>query len=145
MKIALWPRFARAPLLDHLGREADFHCQLVDDADSLRAALDGAQALVMPGSSYDATVARVLREQAGTLRFIQLLTAGYEGLLEHGVPPGVRVANAGDSCRTNSAHKAQSGHGFTCSPRVGWRSYRSHLLAKLSDHVLVTSHAVISL
>ena len=97
MKIALWPRFARAPLLDQLGREPDFDCHLVDDADSLRAALDGARALVMPGSSYDAQVARVLREQAGALRFIQLLTAGYEGLLEHGVPAGVRVANAGDS------------------------------------------------
>lgn len=70
---------------------------VVDDLDKLAAAAPEIEVLVIGGHFFDARVAEVLRARAQRLRFIQSFTAGYEGLQAHGVPPGVVVANAGDS------------------------------------------------
>ncbi len=97
MKVVLWPNLAKVELIGRLGKIAGIDLVLVDCVEKLIAALREAQVLTIGGSSYDARVAEALRDHGGGLRFIQLLTAGYEGPQLHGVPPGVVVANAGDS------------------------------------------------
>lgn len=97
VKIVVHTRFAREPLLEALGSESRFDTVAIDDAGALAEGLRDAHALVLPGQAYDAALASCLRTQAPRLRLIQLLTAGYDLLQVHGVPPGVRVATAGDS------------------------------------------------
>lgn len=97
MKLVFWARIAEAALGARLGAIPGLDVTVVRRRDELAAALPSAQALVMAGGDYTAGVADIVRANGATLRLIQLLTAGYEGLEEHGVPPGVTVANAGDS------------------------------------------------
>lgn len=59
-------------------------------------ALPEATVLVLMGQAYSAELAQALR-RAGSLRLIQLLTAGYDRLEQFGVPAHVRVATAGPS------------------------------------------------
>jgi phosphoglycerate dehydrogenase-like enzyme len=64
----------------------------VTERPELCAALRGADAFVLENSRYDAEVARWVAESP--LRWIQLLSSGYENLVRHGVPDGVTVTNA---------------------------------------------------
>ncbi|MSQ51476.1 MAG: D-2-hydroxyacid dehydrogenase [Betaproteobacteria bacterium] len=97
MKVVFWPYLAKAEMLERFGKIAGMDLVLVDSADSLIAAISGAEALVVSQTAYDERVANVLREHAKRLRFIQLMNAGYDGPSKHGVPPGVVVAKAGDA------------------------------------------------
>lgn len=54
-----------------------------------------ADALVLPGAFYTPELARTLHADASPCRWLQLLTAGYEQLVEHGVPSRIEVNNAG--------------------------------------------------
>ena len=97
MKVVFWPYLAKAEMLERFGKLAGMDLVCVDGVDALAAAIPEAQALVVSQTTYDARVANVLREQGKRLRFIQLMNAGYDGPLKHGVPPGVVVAKAGDA------------------------------------------------
>lgn len=106
MKIVVWSRIAEAPLLERLGRIDGLTAEVVRDIRSLPAALADAHILMLAGGDYSRTAAGIVREQAGQLKLIQLVTAGYEGLEAHGVPAGVIVANAGDSWSPSVAEHA---------------------------------------
>lgn len=69
----------------------------VEDRSELVAAIKGARVLIMPGGGFffDAELADLLREHAQELRWIQLTSAGYDGLEINGVPDGVVVTNNG--------------------------------------------------
>lgn len=54
-----------------------------------------ADAMVLSGLIYTEGLARTLAEVAHSCRWLQLLTAGYEQLVTHGVPRRVVVSNAG--------------------------------------------------
>lgn len=54
-----------------------------------------ADALVLPGACYTPELAHTLHAGANPCRWLQLLTAGYEQLGEHGVPSRIEVNNAG--------------------------------------------------
>jgi phosphoglycerate dehydrogenase-like enzyme len=97
VKVAFWPSLAGREIEASLRRIPGADLAIVDDIDKLAAAAPGIEALVIGGHFFDARVAELLRTRAKRLRFIQSFTAGYEGLQVHGVPPGVVVANAGDS------------------------------------------------
>ena len=97
MKIVLWPSIAWQEIAARLRQVPGAELAVVEDVAQLSAAIPSAEALVIGGHFFKADAARVLHERAGKLRFIQTFTAGYEGLQEHGVPPGVTVANAGDA------------------------------------------------
>jgi phosphoglycerate dehydrogenase-like enzyme len=96
-RIILWSPVARWEITARLAAFSDLELMVVEDLAALADAMPEAQALVMMGQFYDAETARVLRRDGGQLRWIQLLTAGYDGLSFHGVPPGIIVSNAGDS------------------------------------------------
>jgi phosphoglycerate dehydrogenase-like enzyme len=69
----------------------------VHGQDAFGAALPDAEAIVMLGHFYTAQVAALIRERGRKLRWIQLTTAGYDGISFHGVPETVVVTNAGHS------------------------------------------------
>jgi len=95
-RILLW-----SPLDDYLaelmGGLADVDFARVGSRDELAQLLPGAEGMVMLGHLYTAPVAELVREQAPRLRWLQLTTAGYDGITFHGVPPQVAVTNAGHS------------------------------------------------
>lgn len=94
MKLAVWSHLDEGAVV---ATRLSLFCDvaIVRDKSELPAALKGAAGLVMENSRYDAEVAECLRA-AGT-GWIQLLSAGYENLVSHGVQSGVVVTNAGDA------------------------------------------------
>lgn len=97
MKVAFWPFLAGREIAAHLRVTPGVDLTLVENAEQLAVVAPEMEVLVIGGHYFDGGVADVLRRSASRLRFIQSFTAGYEGLQTHGVPPGVIVANAGDS------------------------------------------------
>jgi len=97
MNVAFWPGDAGGEIAAALRGIPGVELVLAADAAALAAAAPEMEALVIGSYCYDAALAAMLRARAGRLRFIQTFTAGYERLQQHGVPPGVVVANAGDS------------------------------------------------
>jgi len=96
MKVILWTSPEEADIASRLSAIPEIQLVAVDGVAGLKAALPGTEALVISGSLYQAETAAVLRGVDSRLRWIQLLSAGYERLSRHGVPPGVVVSNAGD-------------------------------------------------
>jgi phosphoglycerate dehydrogenase-like enzyme len=68
---------------------------LARDHDEAIAAARTVDLLVTDGTSYDAALARALVADKGRLRWVQLVSMGYDGLTQHGVPAGVTVTNVG--------------------------------------------------
>ena len=70
---------------------------VADDEAALIAAIPDAELLLISDNLYTAELARCLREQALKLRWVQLLSSGYDAVARHGLPPGVILTNAGDA------------------------------------------------
>ena len=97
MRIVLWATFAKPELIGRLQALAGENLTVVANLAELGAAIAEADALVCPDFLYSAQVAEMLRERAGRLRWLQLLTQGFEHAQANGVPAGVTVTNAGDA------------------------------------------------
>jgi phosphoglycerate dehydrogenase-like enzyme len=65
------------------------------EAEGLPQAAAQADALVLPAADYTPALAEALTAPGCPCRWLQLLSAGYETLLAHGVPARVQVSNAG--------------------------------------------------
>lgn len=95
-RILLW-----SPMDDYLAEllgsldGVDFH--RVRSEAELAQFLPTADAMVMLGHLYTAPVAALIRARAPRLRWLQLTTAGYDGITFHGVPGTIAVTNAGHS------------------------------------------------
>lgn len=98
---------ARAFMHSALQSQAIVDLQVTSTEAELLAALPGAQALVMQASSYSRAVATALHAAPG-LRWLQLLSSGYEGVQEHGVPRSLLVSNAGDAFSASVAEHAMA-------------------------------------
>lgn len=96
-KVLLWPSLAGREIAARLREVRGAETAIVESVEQLGANAQEAEVLVIGGHFFSAKVAEVLRERARRLRFIQSITAGYEGIQAHGVPAGVVVANAGES------------------------------------------------
>jgi phosphoglycerate dehydrogenase-like enzyme len=97
LNVTFWPSYAGEEIAAKLREIPGVELVLAADAAGLAAAAPAMDALVIGAQFYDGPLAAMLRARARRLRFIQTFTAGYEGLQMHGVPPGVVVANAGES------------------------------------------------
>ncbi len=97
MRVALWSKLAGAEIAARLRENPRVDLVMADTMEELIAALPEAEILAMPTATYDEKFAKTLIERAKRLRFIQLVSAGYEGPQLYGVPKGVPVANAGDA------------------------------------------------
>lgn len=76
------------------------------DAESLRTELGDADALWLWPAFYDAELVPVLARHTPRLRWLQVLTMGYDPLVAHGVPAGLAITNAGDSYAPTVAEHA---------------------------------------
>jgi len=93
------------PQLEALAHEAGATIVSAPDAATAIREAPAADIVWLWPGCYDADLAAALRA-SGRLRWIQLLTMGYDPLETHGVPPGVLVTNAGDSYAPTVAEHA---------------------------------------
>jgi len=82
-------------LVDVLESVAGVDFLRIGSLEGLKEHLPGADALVLLGTLCGEPVARAIRAHSDRLRWIQLTTAGYDGISFHGVPTSVVVTNAG--------------------------------------------------
>jgi phosphoglycerate dehydrogenase-like enzyme len=97
MRIVLWATYAKSELIGRLKPILGDNLAVVADPEELGAAIGEAEALLCPDFLYGAQVARTLRERGKRLRWLQLLTQGFENADAHGVPAGIAVTNAADA------------------------------------------------
>ncbi len=100
----------RTPIMaDRLTAVADRHhvdAVVAADAEALRGELGDADALWLWPAFYDAELVPILARHAPRLRWLQVLTMGYDPLVAHGVPAGLTITNAGDSYAPTVAEHA---------------------------------------
>jgi len=96
-------------MADRLTAVADRHhvdAVVAADAEALRGELGDADALWLWPAFYDAELVPILARHAPRLRWLQVLTMGYDPLVAHGVPAGLTITNAGDSYAPTVAEHA---------------------------------------
>jgi len=94
MRVVIWTRLTGRRFRERLEAHPSLEVLVPADAAEAIGMVRGADLLVTDGA-YDPTLAAALRHDRGRLRFIQLVTAGYDGLTALGVPDGVAVSNVG--------------------------------------------------
>jgi phosphoglycerate dehydrogenase-like enzyme len=97
MRIVLWATFAKSELIGRLEAILGDDLTVVANAGELDVAIADADALLCPDFVYSAQVAKTVRERGRRLRWLQLLTQGYENAQANGVPAGTAVTNAGEA------------------------------------------------
>jgi phosphoglycerate dehydrogenase-like enzyme len=97
MRIVIRALHGTAPLVSRVQALVGNGVTLANDDTALAANIDDAELLLVTDNLYSAEVAGLLRTRAAKLKWIQLLSAGYDAVAQHGVPPGVAVTNAGDA------------------------------------------------
>ncbi|HEX3466531.1 MAG TPA: D-2-hydroxyacid dehydrogenase [Candidatus Elarobacter sp.] len=76
------------------------------DAEALHTELADADALWVWPAFYDPALVEALTRSMPRLRWLQVLTMGYDPLVAHGVPAGLVVTNAGDAYAPTVAEHA---------------------------------------
>lgn len=94
LRLAVCTPVARTAFERDLQRLEGVQVQWTEAADLPRAA-SHCDALVLPGPVYTPELAAALARDDSPCRWLQLLSAGYETLVAHGVPARVQVTNAG--------------------------------------------------
>jgi phosphoglycerate dehydrogenase-like enzyme len=97
MQVVIRSLHAVAPIAARLRDIPRLRVTIAGDDAALGAALPDAELLLISDNLYSAEAARLLREQAPKLAWIQLLSSGYDAAARHGIPPGVVLTNAGDA------------------------------------------------
>ncbi|HEY3917619.1 MAG TPA: D-2-hydroxyacid dehydrogenase [Stellaceae bacterium] len=106
MKAVLRARLGAAAIQARLRELIGDNAVAVDTETELAAAIPDAELLLLPDSHYSAETAQILSERAKKLQWIQLLSAGYDAVARHGLPPGVVLTNAGDAYAPSVATQA---------------------------------------
>ena len=97
MRVVLWATYAKSELVGRLKPILSDDLTVVANPEELAASIADADALVCPDFLYDAQLADMVRERGKRLRWLQLLTQGFENTQAHGVPASITVTNAGDA------------------------------------------------
>src|SRR5262245_9545696 len=97
MRVVLWATYAKAELIGRLERTLGEALVVVANLEEFESAIGDADALLCPDPVYSAEVAAAVRQRGKRLRWLQLLTQGFEHAQAHGVPAHVTITNAGDA------------------------------------------------
>jgi len=97
MRIVLWATYAKPELIGRLKPILGDTLALIAKPEEFGGAIGEADALLCPDFLYGAEVAEMVRAQGKRLRWLQLLTQGFENTQANGVPASVTVSNAGDA------------------------------------------------
>jgi phosphoglycerate dehydrogenase-like enzyme len=108
VNVLLFPSVARAAILSRLNGFASLKVHSIDREEDLQEVISDVEVMILPGHCYTQRVARLVKSHGRMLRFIQLLSSGYEELQALGVPEGVVIANAGNSWAPSVAEHAMS-------------------------------------
>src|SRR3990172_8754220 len=137
MRVVFWSSLAGAEIAARLRQLPGIDLTVAQSVEQFTEALPQAEVLAFPTAIYDRALATALRERGKRVRFIQLVSAGYEGPQIHGVPKGIVVANAGDSWSPAVAEHAMAlllalvkrlPQAFANQMRQGWdRSFTSSM------------------
>lgn len=109
MRVVLWaPKIQRPSVESSLKEVTGVRLDCVEDIAGLEARLPEAEVLVLPAFLYSTPVAQAVLERAPTLRWIQLLTVGFDQLVGKKLPERVIITTAGDSLAPTVAEHAIS-------------------------------------
>jgi len=97
MKALLYATLAKAEISAKLTAVLGPDLKIVDSDDALAAEIADADALFIGDMLYVGKAAEAVRTRAKKLRWMQVLTAGYDNAKKLGVPPGTQVTNVGDA------------------------------------------------
>jgi phosphoglycerate dehydrogenase-like enzyme len=97
MRVMLWVAFGKEHIEAALQKIAGVELTVVDSKQQAIEELPHTEVFILLSVSYDQDVATAVRTHGARLKWIQVLSAGYEELRVHGVSPGVTVSNAGDA------------------------------------------------
>ena len=97
MRAVLYATLAKAELSAKLGAILGPDLKIVDSAEALAAEMPEADALFMGDMLYVGKAAEAVLKNGNKLKWLQILTAGYDHAKELGVPNGAQVTNVGDA------------------------------------------------
>jgi phosphoglycerate dehydrogenase-like enzyme len=105
VRIVSRPLVAR-PQLEQLAAKHGVTLVSVDDAAGMLREVDDADALWLWPAFYDAALAAALERNAARLRWLQLMTMGFDPLEQFGAPSTLTITNAGDAYAPTVAEHA---------------------------------------
>ncbi|CAN5486174.1 D-glycerate dehydrogenase [soil metagenome] len=110
MRIVFGSNVAREPVLKVLREVPDIELVEVNDLAEIAPLVESADALVLsdPRGKDGAAIAAALRQPGCRVKWIQITTAGANGLLVHGVPAGVTLTNQGGAVAPTVAEHAMA-------------------------------------
>lgn len=97
MRAVLYATLAKADLLKKLSAILGSDLKVVDTTEQLAAEIPEADALFIGDMLYVGKTREAIQTTAKKLKWIQILTAGYDNAKQYGVPAGVTVTNVGDA------------------------------------------------
>jgi len=106
MRVVVRSLQATAPIVARLRELVGENVVVANDDAELAASIGAAELLLISDNLFSAETARILRERATSLKWIQLLSAGYDAVGRHGIPPGVILTNAGAAFAPSVATQA---------------------------------------
>lgn len=97
MRAVLYATLAKAELSRKLSAILGDDLKIVDSAEALAAEIPEADALFIGDMLYVGKTLEAVQTSAKKLKWMQILTAGYDNAKKFGVPAGVQVTNVGDA------------------------------------------------
>ena len=97
MRAVLYATLAKAELSAKLGAILGPDLKIVDNPEQLAAEMPEAEALFMGDMLYVGKGAEAVIKNGKKLKWLQILTAGYDHAKELGVPNNAQVTNVGDA------------------------------------------------
>jgi phosphoglycerate dehydrogenase-like enzyme len=153
MKVVINAMLGKAQLQRRIAEKIADQAIWVDDADAAVNELQSADALICPDHFISAKIADAIRNNSPNLRWIQLLTAGYDHAKQHGVPTQVAVCNAGPAYAPAVAAHAVAlllavqrriPTVLSNQARHAWdRTFTTHLTAPASSTIVVVGFGAI--
>ena len=97
MRAVLYATLAKAELSAKLGAVLGSELKIADTPEALVAEMPEAEALFMGDNLYVGKAAEAIQKHGNKLKWIQILTAGYDHAKQLGVPNNAQVSNVGDA------------------------------------------------
>ena len=108
VKVVFGARIARAPVIRALENAAGVELQVVNELRDVASCARNAEVLIIsnPREGEGAELAKAISAQDSTVRWVQMLSAGTDGLTRFALPPGLMVSNQGGAMASTVAEHA---------------------------------------
>ncbi|HEY4139205.1 MAG TPA: NAD(P)-dependent oxidoreductase, partial [Casimicrobiaceae bacterium] len=108
LRVAFGGRIARKELIAALSPMPEIAFTAAGDLTELGPLVSGNDVLMIsdPRGTEGNVLAEALRSPGSSVRWIQCVSAGVDGLLSHGIPPSIRITNQGGAVAPTVAEHA---------------------------------------